>query len=1180
MPEWTEQQRDAIEDRGHSLIVCAAAGSGKTAVLTERITRLVAEGTALTDMLIVTFTKAAASEMRSRIAESLRRAAAEAEGEARAWLAEQSMSVGRAQISTLHSFCGRLLREHFEALTIDPSFRVADEQECAVLKESAMNDALYGCYEAGSEAFLTADARFGEAEMAPMARKLRTFAQTQPSPEAFYARALRSLSGTDAEILSLPGVAELTGAGLARLPALTALADSILMECGEALPPSYVKAATADAALLHALGDAARDGWRGVHAFLTASMPEGKLTWARLGPAGKNSDKGLMEEIKARREVLKAGTTEALSLYWTAPEDAAGDIRETAKPLAGLIELAETWGALYTAAKRRRGVLDFDDLEREALRALQTEGTGIREALAQQYRYVFVDEYQDSSEVQEAILSAFANLGRSDGLFQVGDVKQSIYRFRRAEPSLFRDKAAAYAKPENGWARRIDLNANFRSRANVLAAVNAVFEVLMRADETEIEYDEREHLYPGLPVREDDPPVELHVMHQTDDQALSPEERAERERQREAEESDEIREARGLECEALLAAQRMKALHGTPLYDGKLGETRPMRWRDMAVLMRKVSKNAARVSEILAAQGIPVFCDVGQAYFEIPEVDQTIAILKAVDNGSNDIALLSALRGPALGFSDSDLAEIRIRGGKKVSFHEAVRLAEAGEDDLAARLREAHQKLDFWRLCARHQGVDRLIGRIFAESRLPLLAAAQPDGAGRLANLHLLESRARGFMANQGGSLHAFLAYVARLKSGGDNASASALGENEDVVRVMSIHKSKGLEFPAVFVLGLGAKLTGKDEREPLLLDAQLGAALPCVDTALNTRRTTLLEQAIAARAARAARAEEIRVLYVAMTRARDRLILIGSAPKKLPERWSAGTGPETLSGIQTGLDMLCPLLMSAGVDFHADQEAVTGQARWQVCMHDPELYALAMNSDDPAERLARMLRQEPDPAISRLLRFRPEAEESVRKTSVSAVLRDEKFRQEAAEDLPRSTELAQRPRFMMEKKLTGAEIGTAFHREACAADLDSLRAAPDPAAEAAAQAESMLARGVITQAEARAVPPRMLAALYGSPLGRRILASGRVEREWAFTWRRKGEQEQILQGVIDCCFLEDGHWVLVDYKTDAPKDIRAVLDRHRPQLALYQEALEALTGIPVAERLLWLVRAGRAYQI
>ncbi|MBQ7052504.1 MAG: helicase-exonuclease AddAB subunit AddA [Clostridia bacterium] len=1165
MPNWTQQQLDAITDRGHSLIVCAAAGSGKTAVLVERIVRLVCEGCPIDRMLVVTFTNAAAGEMRQRIGDALGRAAKE-----RPELGAQVMALSRASISTLHRFCSGLLREHFEALGVDPSFRIGDEQECGVLAQQAMEDALYACYDVSSADFLALDNCYTQEDMAELARGVYSFMMTRPDPWAWLARAQESCA-IDAQALGAGAAVKLlVGDAKERLMQLRADAAHTLALCRGADGPAHYEAACAqDIALLDDLLDAAVRGFEALSGALTGA------SYASLGRKKKGDvfSEEIAEQVKKRRDALKKAITSMKEDFGVSLEEAAADIRLTHAPLKGLCELVRTYDALYSAAKRQRGLMDFNDLEHGALRALEDED--VRSALFERYRYVFIDEYQDSSAIQEAIVSSFA---REDGLFLVGDVKQSIYRFRQAEPSLFLDKAARYDRADEPFSRRIDLQNNFRSRANVLHGVNAVFGRIMRGDVTEIEYDEREMLIPGLGERDDDPAVELHLIYRQEDEA-----------QDEAE--DETRELASVEREALIAAQRIRELVGTPFYDAKAGGERPLAYRDMAVLMRVARAQAPLCAEILQAEGIPVFCDAGEGYFDIPEIRAVMALLQTIANGAKDEALIASLHGPALGLGEEEMARIRIHTPDvHVPYHEAVRrYIEEMDDELAEKLRGFEERIARWRLCARHQGVDRLIERIYAETGFLAEAGALTGGAARQANLNLLISRARTFMGAQGGSLSAFLRYAQRLRAGGDSMSASAIGEGEDVVRIMTTHKSKGLEFPVVFVLGMGRKMSGRSLSGRLLVHADVGVGLPCVDTALGSERDTLLRRAIRVLASREQLAEEIRILYVAMTRARERLILIGDTKaEEPPEKWTKENTAAALRAMRTGLDMVCPVLCQAGgVLTIPEEEVFAGRSRWRVFAHAGESCAeRTRRTQADAERLIAALEHAlADDQLVRLMDFVPGGSGTlVRKTSVSAVIRDEKRAAQEEEGMPRGgqTELMRLPRFMEEKKLTGAGIGTALHRMMRMLDLDAIRRTHDLRAEIARQAEDMLARGVVTEAEYTAVPVKMMTELFASPLGRRLLRSPRVEREWAFTYLREegGGAAQLVQGVIDCCFEEDGRWVLVDYKTDSPSDVSGAIEKHRPQLEIYAAALETITGMPVAERILYLVRAGAGYAV
>ena len=1156
MPKWTDQQRDAITDRGHSLIVCAAAGSGKTAVLVERIVQLVREGCPIENMLVVTFTNAAAGEMRQRIGEALGKAAREDPA-----LGEQVMALSRASISTLHRFCGNLLREHFQALSIDPGFRIGDEQECGVLSHQAMEDAIYSCYEVGSDAFLAADRCYTQEELSELAFALHRFMMTRPDPWAFLARAQETVRLTGEAFEQSPAARLLADFAGRRLERLCANARETLALCeGENGPLHYAAACGMDVQLTADLAAAAAGGYAALHDALHG------VTFATLGRKKKTDlfDEDIADRVKARRDALKKAVADVQTAFALTLEDAAADIRMTAAPLDGLAELAKTYDALYTAAKRQRGMMDFNDLEHNALAALALPE--VRASLRAQYRYVFIDEYQDSSAIQEAIVGSFA---REDGLFLVGDVKQSIYRFRQAEPSLFLQKAARFDQPEREWERRIDLQKNFRSRANVLEAANAIFSRIMRADETEIEYDERERLFCGLPAREDDPPVELHILYQPAEDAPA-----------EEDEDGGERELAAVEREAKVVAARIRELIGTPFYDAKTETERPLRYRDMAVLMRAARGSAPLAAQMLESEGIPVFCDAGEGYFDIPEIRAMTALLQTIENGARDEPLLAALRGPALGLDESELAEIRIHTpDTKIPYYEAVRrYREEMNDVLAEKLRVFEEKRERWRLCARSQGVDRLIERIYAETGFLAQAGALPGGASRQANLHLLTARARTFAGTQGGSLHAFLRYAERLRAGGDNMSASAIGESEDVVHIMTTHKSKGLEFPVVFVMALGRKMSGQSLRARVLMDAELGVGLPCIDTEMNSERDTLLRRAIRVKTQREQLAEEVRVLYVALTRARERLILVGSvAADKPPEKWKSAE----LSEMNTGLDMIAPALMEAGASLTIREEAVQLDASlWRVFAHvGGALAELPRRTEDTVLRLLAELAAAPkDQEMMRLLNFKLDARAAVRKTTVSAVLRDEKRAAQEDEPLP-DAPLMRLPRFMEEQQLTGAQVGTAFHRMMRMLDFDALRATRNLEDEIIRQREGLLERGIVSENELAAVKPHLLVRLFASPLGVRMLAAEELHREWAFTYRRETEDgAQLLQGVIDCCFIERGAWVLVDYKTDA--DAAGAIERHRPQLELYAQALAGITARPVRERVLYLVRAGMGYQV
>lgn len=1177
MPNWTAQQQDAISDRGRSLIVCAAAGSGKTAVLVERIVRLVCEGCPIDEMLVVTFTNAASSEMRARIGEALSKAARE-----RPELSKEMLALSRASISTLHRFCGNLLREHFEALGLDPAFRIGDESECGVLSRQAMEDALYACYDDEESDFLAADAAFTQDDITEIALRMHAFMMTRPDPWDWLSHAEEACD-TDAKTLADSTlVAMLLGDAKETLESLHKDALRTLELCRMADGPShYAAACEMDAAMVEKLKKTAEDGYEEF-----AGMLHG-VSFAMLGRKKKTDvfSEELAEQVKAHREILKRQLKAIQEHFALSLTDAADDLQMTRAPLRGLTLLLRKYDELYSLAKHQRNILDFNDLEHLALSALKNEQVCL--SLRERYRYIFIDEYQDSSAIQEAIIGSFA---REDNLFLVGDVKQSIYRFRQAEPTLFLEKAERFDRDDEPLSRRIDLQMNFRSRANVLAGVNAVFEHIMRRDATEIEYDERERLIPGLPVREDDPPLELHLLYKDGDERIASGD--ERDTAEDAQEQ-EARELANTEKEAMIAAARIKVLVGTPFYDAKSGGERALCYRDMAILMRTARRTASLAADILQAEGIPVYCDAGEGYFDIPEIRQMMALLGAVASGAKDDVLIAALRGPALSLTDDELARIRIHTpDSKTPYREAVRAyRDEMDDELAEKLREFEAKRNHWRVIARHQGAARLIEQIYADTNFLAQAGAMPGGRARQANLHLLTTRARTFANGSGGSLSAFLRYAERLRAGGDSMSASAIGESEDVVRIMTTHKSKGLEFPVVFVLGMGRAMNGRGRAERVLMDGELGIGLPCADTRLSTERDTILRRAIRLKTSRQQLAEEVRILYVAMTRARERLILIGDTGKETPpESWSMANGAARLREMRTPLDMVCPTLMASGATLWLPEETVqAGESRWIIITHrGGEAAQLASRNDEAIMQMIARLDATSleDDTLANLISFSPAGlAGAVRKTTVSAILRDEK---RAGEDeIHAQPEEPERlPRFMMEKRMTGAQIGTAFHRMMRMLSLSTLRKTMRLEDEIAAQLTRMLEDGIITDAEQKCVPPFMLTRFFASTVGVQLLSSSQVEREWAFTWRRTKEDGtvQLLQGVVDCAFLNDsGEWILVDYKTDAaktPEEIEIAREKHRPQLKIYAEALASLTGRNVARRVIYLVRAGLCCEV
>ena len=1125
---WTAGQQAAIDARNDSVLVSAAAGSGKTAVLVERVMALLREGGSIDRMLIVTFTRAAAGEMRERIGRRL-----DAEGAQNAHLRRQALRLNRAAICTLHVFCNRVLRQHFEQAGVDPMARIAEEEKLNTLRRQALDDALEDAYAQPGEDERALFSQFEDQQIVDMVENLYTFLMSRADPWGWAER----MCSQEANSLDawLPLLRELCAAHLAGakeiLPDMEALVNR-----GDG-PARYAPTLETDIALTDGLIESATAG----------KLTGGKTAFARLSTkkAGEEENPQWAEQFKALREEWKKRINDARALLPADEEQARQDICHTLPALRALCRLARRMAEGYQARKQAKNYLDYSDLEHLTLKVLGNED--VRAQVAGQFDALFIDEYQDVSGIQEAILTALHQPGRNS-LFMVGDVKQSIYRFRLADPTLFLNKYQAYSLEEGAEERKILLQQNFRSDENVLLAVNEVFSHAMREKETEIAYDQAAMLRPGggQPMGE---PVEIHLM-----------------TAREEEDGTSGELTKGYLYEAEFVARRIQELmRFSTVREG--GGTRPLRYRDIALLVRYASGRAPHIARALQAHGIPVYSDADAQFFDLPEVVDLMNVLRVIDNPLQDLPLLSALRCPCFAFDEEELARIRLVERKPgTPFFEAYLKVMEKDDPLGQKARRAWDTLDRWRFLSHALTVDQLIYRVLEESGLYMRAGALPDGALRQANLRLLAERAQGESAQEG--LSVFLRETGRLHGSDDGKSAKTLGENEDVVRILTLHKSKGLEFPVVFLLEL-ARPFRKGGEGKMRLHAKYGMALQYIDGERRVTKTTCAMNALAGIEEREARAEEARLLYVGMTRAREKLILVGS-PRRLDsalERWGR---PATAYAAGAADCMLDWVMESLG-GFHPDTWVGNNGSVWQMRLEKAE--ALTAAAAAPCVPLALMEGETDERTADRLGRDMPD--QPPLKTSVTAVakrLREEKDEWESSSDKRRLPQEAPVPDFLRQEELTAAQRGTVTHRVLGLIAYDLVRQGKWEQA-----LDALENKGLLTQAERRAVRLSWLRGFFASPVGKRALAAHQVRREWAFNLR--GEGQTLIQGVIDLCFLENGEWILVDYKTDAA-DEKELLERYTLQLQWYAHALERITGHPVGEGQIFSLRAGEGYAV
>lgn len=1154
---WTQDQQDAIEARGQNLLLAAAAGSGKTTVLVERVAALLSEGADIREMLIVTFTRAAASDMRMSLIHRLTALAGE-----NPRYRQQAEYAELASISTIHSFCTDVLRAFFQAAGVDPAFRIADSTEAGVLRAKALDTAMNEAYAAASPDHLALIAGRTPEEVAELSLRTYSFLMERPDPWNWLDERIASMEAGE-DVYS----SALTRAAGRILSDARAVAGYALRLCRqrEKLAP-YIVCAQSDLELVESFSDLP------YRALRAALVKPGFMKKPTVRGVKEDPDCILYDQLRKQIKSLVEKAEDCLPVDL---DGALADLPACAAELKGIREIVTRLDEEYTRLKNDKSLLTFNDLERRTLLLLQKDE--IRRALQEKYAYVFVDEYQDVSDVQEAILS---RITRENGSFAVGDVKQSIYRFRHAEPTLFMSKYERYRRNEGG--RLIVLNRNFRSRKTVLEYTNCVFERAMHGGETEIVYDAAARLYPGAAFPGEDSPVELRLIDKADfgEEAV------------ESESAQMIGEMKDAESEALIVARRIRELIGTPLWDGKKGEYRPLEYRDCVVLTRQARDVAQQMLSVLRREGIPAYADVSGGYLDVMEVQVALAFLHLVENRRRDPEWIAVLRSPAVRLTSEELADIRARFPEGDYSDAVFAYAALSENMLCDRLNVLIDRLDRWRALSAAVPLDRLVFTVLNESGFYPVCGALPGGRQRQANLDILCDRAAAYEQAHAGGLTGFLAYIEDMHTvSEDMGEAHVLGENDDVVRIMTIHKSKGLEFPVVFGVLLGKKL-GASRKSEFVAHREAGIGLKHMDASLGSCREALPRLAAQAMTDGEAAAEEMRILYVLLTRAKDRLILTGSVKnlEQMIPRWRmAAHFPLAPSCF---LDLLVPPMcaMPGGEDL-SDDEYFSGEGLPRVSIRFETRRSMMQAEEQEARRGSALLDDlraaPPDEEMLAAYRWQYPHEDAVLlplKLTASGLSRE----LIGPAQLP---ELVARPSFLsQEGEMTGAERGTAVHAALQGLDLSALNGLSGDELHIAVvtQLNGLLERGLLTPAMREAAEPKKLLRFLESDLGLRMRRARVLHREWMFTLKMNTEaaigipsnESLLVQGSVDCCFMEDDQWVLLDYKTDRTQDTDALVKRYEPQLLLYARALTEITGKPVKEIRLCLLGDGRNLEI
>ncbi|MFD2612735.1 helicase-exonuclease AddAB subunit AddA [Paenibacillus gansuensis] len=1269
---WTDDQWSAVVQGGQNVLVAAAAGSGKTAVLVERIIRKIADPVSPVDadrMLVATFTKAAAAEMKERIREALEEELVKQPDSEH--LRRQLALLNRASITTLHSFCMEVIQKYFQLVPLDPGFRIANETEAELMRQDVLEEQVEELYETGGSEgrfWRLAESFGGERSddvLFNLIQNLYDFSRSHPWPDEWLISTAEAFQVTSVEDLeksewyrAIAKDVQLELSGTAH-----SLRSALVLTELPGGPKPYAATLNEDLALVEYLLEVTgTHSWEHLyHAFQGSGF--GKLKPCK----GDEVDKALQEQVKGLREQAKKQLYAIKDeLFEREPESYVAELAALAPLMQELVRIVIDFGRRYAEAKTSKGLVDFADLEHFCLKILRSEDSSPERlepsAAAEEYRERFVevllDEYQDTNMVQEAIVELISK-PEPGNRFMVGDVKQSIYRFRLAEPGLFLAKYKAYAAGGDGL--RIDLARNFRSRQEIVDGVNYIFRQLMNENVAEIAYDQRAELvcgasYPtGEVAGHQDYAIDV-LLYDRSGTELGGEEEDASHFEDSSEDAEEGTEAQGTDpalqdlkeletaqLEAELIVQQVNRLLGRDgiskpfrVYDKRTKDMRDVTFRDMVILLRATQAWAPVMMERLRAAGIPAYAELSTGYFQATEVEVVLSLLKIVDNPFQDIPLAGALRSPLFGFTAEELALIRIEGRDGAagsSYYDAILACLDMPDwnpDITGRLRLFHIQLEAWRDEARQGSLADLIWRIYRETGYYDLVGGMPGGNQRQANLRALYDRARQYEATSFRGLFRFLRFIDRMQdSGGDLGAARALGEQEDVVRIMSIHKSKGLEFPVVFLAGLSKAFNQSDLKSNFLLHKQLGFGPKYVDTALRLSYPTLPSLAIKRSMRMEMLAEEMRVLYVALTRPKEKLYLIGTVRnmEKQLDKWSSALEtdgwslPEPmLAKARCYLDWIGPALLRHKAAHALKREAGLTLRIADVMAEEPSSWSLHVMSggwmamqeaaagsehDTERETLVPLLQiaeavelsGSKQAEIQRRLewdyRFQ-EAQGYFTKTTVTELkrLREWMPSDETGESIPIGPSAAagtasrsswiRRPRFMEERKLTPAERGIAYH-----AVMQQLPVRPGTGREEVELAiRTMVEREQLTAEQSEAVDADVIAGFLSSELGIRMLSSPRVQREVPFSCglpaarvypdaagTDSAEETILIQGVIDCVFeTGDGGLVMVDYKTDRTSggSLAEASERYRLQVELYSESVERIWKRPVTEAYLF----------
>lgn len=1205
--KWTPAQKSAIDTRDCNVLVSAAAGSGKTAVLVERIISMITDPDKNIDidrLVVVTFTKAAAAQMKDKIRKALDSMLDENPGDVN--LLRQITLLNNAQITTIDSFCLWIIRNHFPEVNLDPGFRIMDEGEKKLIENDVLEDVLEEFYAEADEEFFNLVDAFGmgrdDSGLVSIIDKIYRFSRSNPWIDEWFDECMLVY---DDETYDNPAIKELYDSIKNALFDYRDKYNRLVDICSEpAGPAAYTGALQSDLLGINEMINSQDFGELGrrIRIFSFEAL-------SRKKDAGADPD--IKEYVKGQRKLFKDYIGRLNDkIFLKDDEGIFADMQGASIQIRTLLKVAKVYAKRVSEVKREKGIIDFNDMEHLALSILVKKEDGklvyteTADKLANRFEEILIDEYQDSNQLQEVILNAVSKTrltGENNNIYMVGDVKQSIYKFRLACPELFIEKYDTYG--ETGDNVRIELQKNFRSRENVLECANDVFSHIMNKNFSGIGYDESVRLNAGFPYPEySDSNYGDEANKSTDVILISSE-------------NEEEATTRELEADRLAKLIEGIVASGVNVYDSDENIYRPAEYRDIVILTRSVTGWADTFADALMDRGIPAYTDSSTGYFSVREIQVILSMLTIVDNPVQEISLAAAMMSYFGGFTAAELGMVRKLGREHAdknthnNLYEhlkavavlggADKIQETDVKQLSGKCALFLAKLTEYRDKSSVESLYDLCWEMIYDSGYYDYVGTMPAGTQRQANLNVLLERAAGYGKSSYSGLFNFLRYIERLKKfDEDFAEGAASLDNENLVRIMSIHKSKGLEFPIVILAGAHKSINFMDATAPVLVDQNLGIAVDYVDLKRRTKTPTIIKGAMARRIVRESIAEEERLLYVAMTRAREKLIITGvvkDADKTLDKyrgraEQLAADGMLSFAdseNIKNYLDMIMPVclmdsdklkgsfnvMVDAGENSESDafeSEEMSDENKKAVAdkdlMSQPEVSAGYPLLDElpeyvPDDNAAGKMKL----TVSQLKAMQAEddsEENAYMDESVKAALKKE--------ECDETNSII--PKFISgeEVKLAANERGSAYHRVmecldySVSVNLDGVKA----------DINRMLETGKMNKLQVKSVNPRDISTFVQSDIGKRAASavnSGRARREQPFVFEYEG---QLIQGIIDMYFEEYGELVLIDYKTDRVDKSTAVeqelVKRYAIQLDYYAKALAQLTGKCVKEKIIY----------